>query len=351
MFRRHAAGGGSLTDERSAAGSRLRTRLADRRGSSATRCWPGWPRSRSACPAKFFYDARGSALFEEICELPGVLPDPHRDRDPRRIRRRDRRRRSGRTARLIEFGSGAEPQVAPPARGAAERRRPMCRSTSRASICDDAAAQLRRDYPEADGRRRCAPTSRGRSGCRRCPARRASGSGSSRARRSATSSPRRRRASCATARELLGPRRRAGDRRRSQEGPADPATPPTTTAPASRRPSTSTCCARINRELGGDFDLSAASRTWPSTTRPRAGSRSTSAASPTRRATVAGRRFDFAAGERIHTEYSYKYDDRRFRGLAAPRRLPPRRDLDRQARPVQRALPAPGVTRPYRRRA
>ena len=29
----------------------------------------GWPRPRSELPCKYFYDARGSALFEEICRL------------------------------------------------------------------------------------------------------------------------------------------------------------------------------------------------------------------------------------------------------------------------------------------
>jgi uncharacterized SAM-dependent methyltransferase len=33
-------------------------------------------------------------------------------------------------------------------------------------------------------------------------------------------------------------------------------------------------------------------------------------------ATIAGRRFDFAAGERIHTENSYKYAIDEFRDLA-----------------------------------
>ena len=31
---------------------------------------------------------------------------------------------------------------------------------------------------------------------------------------------------------------------------------------------------------------------------------------------VAGRRFDFAAGERVHTEYSYKYDPADLAALA-----------------------------------
>ena len=34
----------------------------------------GLGRVRKAIPCKFFYDARGSALFEEICRLPEYYP-------------------------------------------------------------------------------------------------------------------------------------------------------------------------------------------------------------------------------------------------------------------------------------
>ena len=37
--------------------------------------------------------------------------------------------------------------------------------------------------------------------------------------------------------------------------------------------------------------------------------------------TVAGRSFTFAEGERVHTEYSYKYDDAGIDGAGAQRRL------------------------------
>ena len=46
------------------------------------------------------------------------------------------------------------------------------------------------------------------------------------------------------------------------------------------------------------------------------GSRSTSAALSPQRVRVAGEVFEFAAGERIHTEYSYKYDLDEFHHLA-----------------------------------
>ena len=34
----------------------------------------GLARSRKAVPCKFFYDERGSSLFEEICRLPEYYP-------------------------------------------------------------------------------------------------------------------------------------------------------------------------------------------------------------------------------------------------------------------------------------
>ena len=52
--------------------------------------------------------------------------------------------------------------------------------------------------------------------------------------------------------------------------------------------------------------------------------------------TVAGRAIRFAAGERIHTEYSYKYAVAEFR--AWPRAPVSARRLDRSGRPVQRPL-------------
>ena len=74
--------------------------------------------------------------------------------------------------------------------------------------------------------------------------------------------------------------------------------------------------ARINRELGGDFQLSA-SGTRRSTTRAAGGSRCTSRASYQQYVHVAGQRFDFKAGETIHTEISCKYTIDEFRRLAA----------------------------------
>ena len=52
-----------------------RQRLADLAGAVRG----GLDSSPFSIPPRFFYDDAGSALFEEICSLAGVLPDPHRD--------------------------------------------------------------------------------------------------------------------------------------------------------------------------------------------------------------------------------------------------------------------------------
>jgi len=70
----------------------------------------GLSRARKAIPCKFFYDARGSALFEEICRLPeyyltrteiAILEDNSADIADQ----------MGAHCRLIEFGSGASHKV------------------------------------------------------------------------------------------------------------------------------------------------------------------------------------------------------------------------------------------------
>src|SRR3954464_13542889 len=59
-----------------------------------------------AIPAKFLYDARGSALFDEICEL----PEYYLTRTETEILKRHAAeigRRAGPGCALIEFGSGS----------------------------------------------------------------------------------------------------------------------------------------------------------------------------------------------------------------------------------------------------
>ena len=66
----------------------------------------GLSRERKAIPCKFLYDARGSALFERICELPEYYPT----RTERRIlsrRASEIAELAGPRAQLVEFGSGS----------------------------------------------------------------------------------------------------------------------------------------------------------------------------------------------------------------------------------------------------
>ncbi|WP_026597192.1 L-histidine N(alpha)-methyltransferase [Methylobacterium sp. 77] len=73
--------------------------------------------------------------------------------------------------------------------------------------------------------------------------------------------------------------------------------------------------ARINRELGADFDTSAfAHRAFFATDASRIEMHLVSLRAQD--VVVAGRRFSFAEGETIHTENSYKYTIERFRDLA-----------------------------------
>jgi len=72
---------------------------------------------------------------------------------------------------------------------------------------------------------------------------------------------------------------------------------------------------RINRELGGDFDLAGfAHRAVWNEQESRVEMHLVSATA--QRVTIAGRTFDFAAGETIHTENSYKYRPEAFEAIA-----------------------------------
>jgi len=70
----------------------------------------GLSRSRKALPPKYFYDARGSKLFEAICRLPEYYPT----RAEISLTRRhvaDIARFAGRGCELIEYGSGASVKI------------------------------------------------------------------------------------------------------------------------------------------------------------------------------------------------------------------------------------------------
>ena len=74
--------------------------------------------------------------------------------------------------------------------------------------------------------------------------------------------------------------------------------------------------ARVNRELGGDFDLKAFSH-YAFYNAPVGRIEMHLISLKPQTVGVAGRRFDFQRGESIHTENSYKYSAAEFRALAA----------------------------------
>ena len=86
-------------------------------------------RSRAASLAASSTTRAARALFEEITQLAGVLPDAGRDGAARGIWRRDRRAH-GRCTRAGRVRLRLEPQDEPAVERAPQRLRSMCRSTS-----------------------------------------------------------------------------------------------------------------------------------------------------------------------------------------------------------------------------
>ncbi len=103
----------------------------------------GLSRERKAIPCKFLYDARGSALFERICTLPEYYPT----RTERRVlwRRADEiAALAGPRPQLVEFGSGSSEKT----RTLLEALQPSCYvpiDISRAQL-EAAALELTREF-------------------------------------------------------------------------------------------------------------------------------------------------------------------------------------------------------------
>ena len=146
----------------------------------------GLSREPKALPCKFFYDARGSALFEQICQVPEYY-----------LTRTE-------IAILERYAGDIADQIGPHCRPDRARQRrqhqgahPVARAAGAGRLCS--GRHFARAFARGRGtaRRaifrmfrswRSAPTIPARFRCRRFPGRRASGSGFSRARRSAISS-------------------------------------------------------------------------------------------------------------------------------------------------------------------
>ena len=108
----------------------------------------GLARAHKELSPKHLYDSHGAALFDEICELRGVLPDPHRAADPRAPRRGHRRRDRRRRARRAGLGERDEDAAAARrdgGRGDAAALRPGRRH--RARRARERGGAERREYP------------------------------------------------------------------------------------------------------------------------------------------------------------------------------------------------------------
>src|SRR6201988_2841751 len=70
----------------------------------------GLSRAHKAIPCKFFYDARGSALFEEICRLPEYYPT-RTEVAILEENSSDIAAQMGPHCHVIEFGSGASQKI------------------------------------------------------------------------------------------------------------------------------------------------------------------------------------------------------------------------------------------------
>jgi dimethylhistidine N-methyltransferase len=261
----------------------------------------GFARTPRAIPAKFLYDARGSALFDQICEL----PEYYLTRTETGILRQcvaELAVLAGPGCALVEFGSGSSVKSRLLLEGLRDLSAYVPIDISRQHL-DATAARLRRDYPGLNVQPVCADYM----ALTELPA---EVNGAPRLGFFPGSTignlePAEATAFLRRARSLLGP---TGALVMGVDLKKDP-----------RRlhdaEFTLNLLRRMNRELEANFDLagfaheafySAAEgriEIYFKSLRPQA-------------VTVAGRSFDFAQGERVHTEYSYKYDDAGISALA-----------------------------------
>ena len=262
-------------------------------------------------PCKFFYDARGSALFEEICRLPEyyltrteiAILDRYAAEIAAHI---------GPHCRLVELGSGASLKVRILLQALVRPAAYMPVDISRDHL-REAAGQLAADFPDLPVVAVCADYTR--------PFRLPPLSGPNGKRvgffpgstigNFEPEAVVRFLAHCA---ELLGPE---GEMLIGVDLKKDPAI---LNAAYNDKAGINAAfnlnlLPRINRELGGDIDLDQfAHVAYYNAQEGRIELYIESLAA--QRATIAGRAFDLAAGERIHTENSYKYAIEEFQALA-----------------------------------
>ncbi|MBV8186382.1 MAG: L-histidine N(alpha)-methyltransferase [Alphaproteobacteria bacterium] len=271
----------------------------------------GLSRMPRAIPAKFLYDAAGSALFDAICEL----PEYYLTRTEIGILRQCAggiAALAGPGCALVEFGSGSSVKSRLLIEALQELVAYVPIDISRHHL-DETAQRLRRDYPGL----RVEPVCADYMVLKALPA------GLPLASRRlgffpgstiGNLEPDEATAFLRRVRGLLG---REGalvlgtdlkkDPRRLHDAYND--------ASGVTAAFTLNLLSRMNRELGADFDLAAFEH---EAFYNAAESRIEIYFKSLKRQTVhvAGRKFSFSAGERVHTEYSYKYDDASMAALA-----------------------------------
>ncbi|MBV8889203.1 MAG: L-histidine N(alpha)-methyltransferase [Alphaproteobacteria bacterium] len=272
----------------------------------------GLSRQPKAIPCKFFYDARGSALFEEICRLPEYYPT-RTEIAILEDNASEIAAQMGAHCRLIELGSGASRKVRILLQELDRPAAYVAVDISREHLRESAAA-LAADFPGlpvvavcADYTRRFAlPPLPGPAG------KRVGFFPGSTIGNFEPAGVVHFLANCA---RILGP---GGEILIGVDLKKDP---DILEAAYNDRAGVTAAfnlnvLERVNRELGGDLDLDRfehAAFYNPAEGRIEIYVRSLA----DQQVHVAGRRFRFAAGELIHTEYSYKYTIPEFRAVAA----------------------------------
>lgn len=263
-----------------------------------------------AIPARFLYDARGSALFDEICELPEYYPT----RTETAILGRcaaEIAQRAGPDCVLVEFGSGSsvKSRLLLDAMSDLDAYVPI--DISREHL-DETAARLRRDYPGLRVEPVCADymaldgLPAFINGARRIGFFPGSTIGNLTPEEAAAFLRRARRLLRNDGALILGVDLKK-DPQILHDAYNDSA--------GVTAQFTLNLLRRMNRELDANFDLAAfAHEAFYNTAEGRIEIYVRSLRSQT--VTVAGRCFFFATGERVHTEYSYKYDDAGIAALA-----------------------------------
>jgi len=265
-----------------------------------------------ALPCKFFYDARGSALFEEIC----VLPEYYLTRTEIAILEEyadDIAERIGRHCRLIELGSGASIKVRILLRALNAPAAYVPVDISREHL-RESAAQLAGEFPQVPVIAVCADYTRSfpLPPLPGPPGKRVGFFPGSTVGNFEPEGVVRFLRHCA---ELLGPK---GEMLIGVDLKKAPAV---LDAAYNDRAGINAAfnlnlLERINRELDGDIDVERfAHLAFYNAEAGRMELYLESLANQA--ATIAGRRFEFAERERIHTENSYKYAIDEFRSLAA----------------------------------